>query len=115
MDDVAAVAPAIARDELPERRAEPTRRRARAARRYLAPNSSTIVAATNAENVYAISPGIDDPAPTAISATPTTSANADGHTNVRLNERSDARRQAISGPIPIKSSSGSPNARRKKS
>ena len=45
---------------------------------------------------------------------PVASATPAGHANVRPSERSDARRQATSGPIPISSSSGSPNARRKK-
>ena len=78
-------------------------------------NSSAIVAATNAENVYAIRPGIDEPAPAAIRPAPATRATTNGHRNVRPSERSDARRQAISGPIPISNSSGRPKARRKKS
>ena len=41
-------------------------------------------------------------------------AAASGHRNVRPNARSDARRHATSGPIPISKSSGSPNVCRKK-
>ena len=78
-------------------------------------NSSEIDASTNAENVYAIRPGVDDPEPSASSTTPTRIAKPAGHMNIRPSERSDARRHAISGPIPISSSSGNPNVRRKKS
>ena len=38
-----------------------------------------------------------------------------GQANVSPRLRSEARRQATSGPIPISSSSGSPKMRRKKS
>ena len=45
---------------------------------------------------------------------PTARAKAVGQKNTRFSEESDARRQAISGPIPISSSSGSPKLRKKK-
>jgi len=65
--------------------------------------------------VYATSPGIDDPAPAATSPRPATRAIPAGTRNVCETARHDARRQAISGPIPIRSSNGNPNTRRKKS
>ena len=77
-------------------------------------NSSTIVAATKAEKVYAISPGNDEPAPSAISRIPTASAKTVGPKKIRFSDESDARRQAISGPIPISRSRGSPKLRKKK-
>ncbi len=77
-------------------------------------NSSTIAAATNAENVYASSPGVELPKPSTSSATPVTSAADAGTTNVRPSARSEARRHATSGPIPISSRSGSPKLCRKK-
>ena len=57
MDDVAAVAPPVAAtsDEGARPRPPATARRARVPRT----NSSTIEASTKAENVYAMSPGIE--------------------------------------------------------
>ncbi len=78
-------------------------------------NSSTIVVATNAENVYATSPGMELPAPRTSRTIPVTTATPVGHRNVVRRLGSEARRQATSGPIPISSSSGSPKMRRKKS
>ena len=78
-------------------------------------NSSTIDAATNAENVYASRPGVELPKPVAMSATPVTTAATAGTMNVLPSARSDARRHATSGPMPMSSSSGSPKLCRKKS
>ena len=78
-------------------------------------SSTTIVASTNAENVYAIRPGFDEPAPSASRTAPVTSATPIGHASIRRSDRALAFRQATSGPIPISRSSGSPNARKKKS
>jgi hypothetical protein len=50
-----------------------------------------------------------------MSTIPIASATIVGQRNVVARPRSDARLQATSGPIPIRRSSGSPNARRKKS
>ena len=58
-------------------------------------SSSTIVASTNAEKVYAISPGRDEPAPAATSSTPHASATAPGQTSVRASERKLVLRQAM--------------------
>ncbi len=75
----------------------------------------TIVVATKAENVYAMSPGGELPAPSTTSASPVASATRVGQRNVVARLASDARLQAISGPIPISNRSGSPKIRRKKS
>jgi hypothetical protein len=56
-----------------------------------------------------------EPAPKARSAIPQARAKTDGQTRLAPSARSELRRQATSGPIPIKSSSGSPRTRRKKS
>ena len=65
--------------------------------------------------MYVSSPGSELPKPSTSSTTPVTTATANGITNVLPSERSDALRHATSGPIPIRSSSGSPNVWRKKS
>jgi hypothetical protein len=77
-------------------------------------NSSTIDASTKIENVYAITPIRDEPAPAASKPIPPATATPSGQRNVRPSARSDARRQATSGPMPIKSRSGSPKVCRKK-
>ena len=76
----------------------------------------TIVASTNAENVYAMSPGIEIPAPSSEQddAGRERDARRPGE-DVVASPRSEARRHATSGPIPISRSSGSPKTRRKKS
>ena len=114
MNDVAAVAAAVAADQREE---GPAHESLESAFRAFVPrmNSSAIAASTKAENVYAISPGVEEPAPSTIRTTPTASETRNGHRNVFPSPRSDARRQAISGPIPIRRSSGSPKMRRKKS
>ena len=56
----------------------------------------------------------EEPAPAASNAIPAINAAASGHRNVRPNARSDARRHATSGPIPISSRSGRPKLCRKK-
>src|SRR3972149_2191924 len=91
--------------------AAPRALRARAPR----PNSRTIAAPTNAENVYATRPGIELPAPRARSTTPAERATSVGQRNVVARLRSEALRHAINGPMPINNSNGRPNARRKKS
>ena len=78
-------------------------------------NSMTMVARTNAENVYATRPGIELPAPRKRRTTPVTSATTVGQRKVVARLLNEARRHAMSGPMPMSSSSGSPNARRKKS
>jgi hypothetical protein len=87
------------------------------ARRAVVPrtNSWPIVARTNAANVYAMRPGIEDPEPSRMSTRPTASAIPAGQANTRTSPRSDARRQATSGPMPISRSSGKPKIRKKKS
>src|SRR5688572_18329130 len=73
-----------------------------------------IDASTNALKVYVTRPGSDVPAPNKSSTPPATSAASAGQMSVRFSDEIDARRHATSGPIPISSNSGSPNARRKK-
>ena len=104
MDDVAAVPAAV----------PPTSRQSEPVARVPRMNSSTIDASTNAENVYAIRPGVELPSPRRSARTPVTSEATAGMTNVFPSARSDARRHATSGPIPISSSSGSPKLCRKK-
>ena len=77
-------------------------------------NSSTIAARTKTENVYATSPPMFEPAPRPISTPPATTATAVGQRRLNPSARSELRRQATSGPIPISNSSGSPKTRRKK-
>ena len=115
MHDVAAVAATVPRDERARTRRATTRAPSAFRARVPRANSITIVASTNAENVYATRPGIELPAPRTSSTTPVASATTVGQRNVVARLLSDARRQAMSGPIPISSSSGKPNARRKKS
>ena len=78
-------------------------------------NSITMVASTNAENVYAMRPGGELPAPRSSNTTPTASATSVGQRKVVARLFREARLQAMSGPMPISSKSGKPNARRKKS
>ena len=78
-------------------------------------NSIAIVAITNVAKVYARSPGMELPEPRKIRDTPATSAATVGQRNVVTRLLADARLQAMSGPIPISSRSGSPKIRRKKS
>ena len=106
MDDVAAVAAPVARDE-PEA--------ARRPRRVPRTSSTTIVASTNARERVGDQAGPTSPAPSAISDAAGDDRDGDRAEERLPSERSDARRQAISGPIPISSSSGSPKVRRKKS
>ena len=108
MHDVAAVAAPVARDEREQR---PGRHACRARPR------ATIVARTNAENVYAIRPGFElAGAERRAGCAPATSAPRRGRQRAPARARGTlVRRHAISGPIPISSSSGSPNVRRKKS
>jgi hypothetical protein len=61
-----------------------------------------------------MSPGIEESAPRASRTSPVETATPIGHANVRPRPRSEARRQAISGPIPMRIRSGSPKALRKK-
>src|SRR5580765_3331775 len=77
-------------------------------------NSITIVARTNAEKVYAISPGGELPAPRSSNTTPAASATRVGQRKVVARLLREARLQAMSGPMPINNKSGRPNARRKK-
>ena len=115
MDDVAAVAAAVAGDER-RRSAGPRARRP-------APCRAASRGRTRARSTRARKPRTcrrSGPASTtrrrARSATaPAASATAAGHASVRPSARSEARRQATSGPMPISSSSGSPKMRRKKS
>ena len=78
-------------------------------------NSSAIAASTNAQKVYATRPALLEPAPSATRAIPQASANTAGPIRLVPSARSEVRRQATSGPIPISSSSGRPSTRRKKS
>ena len=78
-------------------------------------NSMTIVVRTKAENVYATRPGIELPAPEEEEDDAGHEGNEVGHRKVVARLLSEARRHATRGPIPISSSSGRPNARRKKS
>ena len=55
-----------------------------------------------------------EPAPSTSSTMPVATATANGIASEARSARSDVRRQATSGPIPISRSSGSPKTRRKK-
>ena len=106
VDDVAAVAPAVARDELEQRAGRP--------------GAADELDDDRRQHERAEGVG-DQPgrrragAEQRSATTPATSAAPIGQRRVRTSARTDARRQAISGPIPISSSSGSPKMRRKKS
>ena len=67
----------------------------------------TIVEPTKAENVYAIKPGMELPAPSASRTRPVATATPVGHRNVVSRLCNDALRHAMSGPIPMSRSSGS--------
>ena len=77
-------------------------------------NSRPIVTVTKMHSENAVSPGQLDPRPSSASSAPPAAAEITGQRNVRQRLPGVARRQAISGPIPVSASSGSPNATRKK-
>ena len=107
VDDVAAVPPPVPTDELRERRGHGLAGE-RAPRAVPRANSTTIAASTKAENVYAISPGIDDPAPSTTS-TCRLQGRRPRATRRRTSPRSEARRHATRGRSP---SAGAAGARR---
>ena len=65
-------------------------------------------------SVIAVSPAQLEPSPASASSAPPATADVTGQRNVRQRLPGVARRHAISGPIPVSASSGSPNATRKK-
>ena len=74
-----------------------------------------IVTVTNAQMLPAATPGHEESSPNATITTPVMTPPINGQRKVRRIWRNDARRQAIRGPMPIRSSSGSPKAITKKS
>ena len=69
---------------------------------------------TNTHSESAVIPAQLDPRPASQSSTVAAAAETIGQRNVRAGRRVDARRQAISGPMPTSRSSGNPNMTRKK-
>ena len=69
---------------------------------------------TNTHSEIAARPAGLDPSPSNASSAAAASADIAGQRKVLARLPSDARRQAISGPTPVSSNSGSPKATRKK-
>ena len=105
MHDVPAVAAPVAPDQRGEGDGPDSCESARRAR-VPRTNSSPIAARTNAENVYAISPGIDEPAPSAEEHDAGDDATAKGHRKVRPRPRTEARRQATRARRPSAGATG---------
>ena len=70
---------------------------------------------TKMQSESAVSPAMLDPRPRSHRNAAPESADATGQRKVRTRLSGDARRQAMSGPIPVRASSGSPKITRKKS
>ena len=70
---------------------------------------------TKMQSESAVRPAVLDPRPRSHRSAAPERAETTGQRNVRIRLSGDARRQAISGPIPVSASSGSPKMTRKKS